>query len=113
MPLTQNKPERIVHEINWQVIIVQAIVQLIVLGSVAVGYVIVNEKWKGGVDAVLTNLNEVNKAQMVTNQRLADAIAKLSETVNILSLNQQHVVTLMDYHMKDDATRFQGLRPKK
>jgi len=88
--------------INWTVVIVQAVVQVIVLGTLLVGYIITNERWKGGIDANILNYNAVNKAQLETNQRLQIAIEKLSDSINILAANQAKVIALVEYHMAED-----------
>lgn len=110
--MTPKEPIAAIHEINWTVVIVQAVVQVIVLGSLLVGYIITNERWKGGIDANMVNFNIVNKTQLETNQRLEVAISKLSDSVGILSNNQAKVLTLLEYHMAEDRSKFGTLETK-
>jgi hypothetical protein len=100
----------VIHEINWSVVIVQAIAQILVLGSVAIGYVVVTERWKGGVDANLSNLTAVNITQAAINERLAKSIEKLSDSLDILSSNQAKVISLLEYHIADDKLKFNALQ---
>lgn len=86
-------------KIHWQSIILQAIAQIIVLGGLAIGYVVSNERWKGGIDANMANLVIINSQQMEINQQLRVAIEKMSENVSILSRNQERVVALLEMHM--------------
>jgi hypothetical protein len=86
-------------KIHWQSIILQAIAQIIVLGGLAIGYVISNERWKGGIDANMNNLVIINSQQTQVNQQLRVAIEKLNENISILSRNQERVVALLEIHM--------------
>jgi hypothetical protein len=88
-------------EINWTSIMIEAVVQVIILGALMVGYVITNERWKGGVDATIQNLVVANQLQLEVNVKLQTAVEKLSDSVNILTTNQQKVLTLLEYHMKE------------
>jgi hypothetical protein len=87
------------NKINWTSVIVQAIAQALILGGLAVGYIVTNERWKGGVDENLKNLTSINLAQTAINLRLASAIDKLNENVQILGRNQERVITLLETHM--------------
>jgi hypothetical protein len=87
------------HKINWASVIVQAIAQALILGGLAVGYIVTNERWKGGVDENLKNLTSINLAQTAINLRLASAIDKLNENIQILGRNQERVITLLETHM--------------
>lgn len=84
---------------NWTTIVVQAIAQILVLGGLAVGYVVTNERWKGGVDENLKNLTQINQQQTAINEQLRTAIEKLNENIQILSRNQERVITLLESHM--------------
>jgi hypothetical protein len=86
-------------KINWTVVVVQAIVQVIVLGGLLVGYIVTNERWKGGIDANMTNLTSINTQQSIINTQLRDAVEKLKDNIQILSSNQEKVVTLLEMHM--------------
>jgi hypothetical protein len=88
---------------NWATIIVQGIAQLIVFGALAVGYVVTNERWKGGVDENLRNLTAINEAQNQINLRLATAIDKLNENVQVLGRNQERVIALLESHMTQEG----------
>lgn len=85
--------------INWTTVVVQAVVQVLMVGSLLVGYIITNEHWKGAIDANITNLAEANKAQAITNERLRIATEQLTISVRLISENQQRVIALLEYHM--------------
>ena len=87
------------NKINWTSVVVQAIAQALILGGLAVGYIVTNERWKGGVDENLRNLTAINLAQNQINIRLATAIDKLNDNVQILGRNQERVITLLESHM--------------
>jgi len=93
-------------KIHWQSIILQAIAQIIVLGGLTIGYVISNERWKGGIDANMANLVVINSQQMQINQQLRVAIEKMNENVSILSRNQERVVALLEIHMTNSNPLF-------
>jgi hypothetical protein len=100
------------NKINWTSVVVQAIAQALILGGLAVGYIVTNERWKGGVDENLRNLTAINLAQNQINLRLASAIDKLNENVQILGRNQERVITLLESHMDQSgqARRTEPLR---
>jgi len=98
---------------NWTTIVVQAIAQILVLGGLAVGYVVTNERWKGGIDQQLVNLTAINLTQTAINDRLRTAIEKLNENIQILSRNQERVIALLETHMtaaKDPIVRQEPIR---
>ena len=97
------------HKINWTSVVVQVIAQALVLGGLGIGYVITNERWKGGVDENLKNLTAINLAQNQINLRLATAIDKLNENVQVLGRNQERVITLLESHMDQSG---QAPRPE-
>ena len=93
------------QKINWTVIIVQGLVQMIALGGLLVGYALTNERWKGGIDVSLNNLRAINVQQSILNERLRIAIEKISDNMTMLSNNQQKVITLLEMHMSQDKYR--------
>jgi hypothetical protein len=108
--MLMSEPRYIETKINWTMIIVQAVAQIIVLGGLAVGYVTTNEKWKGGVEANIANLAEVNQAQAQINERLRIAIEKLSDSMNLLSQNQERVITLLEYHVGESGQKIPSIK---
>ena len=106
---THKPPTR---EIHWESVIVQGIIQLIIFGGLCVSYALINERWKGSVDADLRNLASTNVVQKETNVDMRLAIAKLSDSIAILSQNQQRVIALLEVHMNADAAKFQSLKGK-
>lgn len=88
-----------VNSINWTAVIVQAFAQIVVLGGLLVGYVITNERWKGGVDVTINNLVQLNKIQSIINDKLEQSIDQLKENQLVLSQNQMRVATLLELHM--------------
>ena len=93
------------NKINWSAIIVQVVAQVIVLGGLLVGYVITNERWKGGIDANIKNLNAANVAQAITNERLRIAIEKLSDSIANQAKLDERVIALLEYHMNESGQK--------
>jgi len=101
-----------VTPIHWQTVIVQGVLQLVLFGGMCISYALVNERWKGGVDADIKNLIMADTVQKETNVDIRLAIAKLTDSIGILSQNQQRVIALLEVHMNSDARQFQRLNNK-
>lgn len=97
------------RHIDWTMVMVQGLIQLILFGSMVIGYALSNERWKGGIDASIQNFILINATQVETNTRLQLAIEKLSDSINILSSNQQRVIALLEIHMNADASKFKAM----
>jgi hypothetical protein len=95
--------------IHWETIIVQGIIQIVLFGGLCISYAMINERWKGAVDADLRNLTAINSNQAIVNNDLRMAISKLSESIQMLSNNQQRVIALLEVHMNADRAQFQRL----
>ena len=92
--------------IDW----IRIIIELLVVASLLIGYIISNERWKGGVEEQLKQFELSRERQLQnqkdTNQVVAAAIIKLTDNMTVIAGTQQKVVGLLDQHMRSDEANF-------